>query len=309
MRCFLRCFFLLVLALVIAVAAFAQRERVDRKLKRKLEALVQAFGDQGTVGIYVHHLKSGKTVSILADSIFPTASTIKIPLQVGIFNKLEKGGLQYHQELVYRDSLLYPGVDILGSFRDSQKIELSKVVMLMCTMSDNTASLWLQALAGGGQAINEWLEQNGFHHTRVNSRTPGREANRSQYGWGQTTPREMADLLTLIYQRKAVSPAASDRMFRNLSRNYWDTEGPSQFPPSVHVASKNGALNEYRSEVLLVSAPHGDFVYCAMINHLKDQSWVHENAAWVLLRKIAQTLWQHFEPKIPWIPPPGNERW
>ena len=72
--------------------------------------------------------------------------------------------------------------------------------MLMLTTSDNTASLWLQKLAGGGARINEILDSAGLKATRVNSRTSGRENNRTQYGWGQTTPYEMAILMEKIYK-------------------------------------------------------------------------------------------------------------
>ena len=65
----------------------------------------------------------------------------------------------------------------------------------MLTTSDNTASLWLQSLAGKGTRINEILDSLGLKNTRVNSRTPGRENNRTQYGWGQTTPKEMGTFL------------------------------------------------------------------------------------------------------------------
>ena len=41
----------------------------------------------------------------------------------------------FDQKLIYRDSLLYPGEDILGSFKDKDTIEVSKVAMLMITMS------------------------------------------------------------------------------------------------------------------------------------------------------------------------------
>jgi beta-lactamase class A len=61
----------------------------------------------------------------------------------------------------------------------------------METLSDNTASLWVQRLVGSA-AINDWLAANGYDSTRVNSRVPGREADRTRMGWGQTTPREMA---------------------------------------------------------------------------------------------------------------------
>lgn len=52
-------------------------------------------------------------------------------------------------------------------------------------------------LVGGG-TINRWLHDHGFDSTRANSRVPGREGARAAYGWGQTTPREMAALLVMI---------------------------------------------------------------------------------------------------------------
>ena len=168
-------------------------QKTDKKLQRQIEDLITGFN--GNIGIYVKNLKNGKTVHINADTIFPTASMVKIPILIGVMDKINKGELAYHQNLQYRDSLLYAGVDILGSFKDTERIELSKVMMLMLTMSDNTASLWLQNLADKGTRINELMDSAGFTHTRVNSRTPGRESNRTQYGWGQTTPYEMAVLM------------------------------------------------------------------------------------------------------------------
>jgi beta-lactamase class A len=170
-------------------------------------------------------------------------------------DKLNRGELQYHQNLIYKDSLLYAGVDILGSFKNNEQIELSKVVMLMLTMSDNTASLWLQSLAGGGKRINEILDSSGFKYTRVNSRTPGREANRTQYGWGQTTPKEMAGIFEKIYMREIINDSASQKMVRLMGRDYWDDVAISQIPSSVFVAAKNGAVDASRSETLLVMAP------------------------------------------------------
>lgn len=226
----------------------------------------------------------------------------------GLFDKIHKGELTYNQPLIYRDSLHYDD-GIVGSLKDSATINLSAVVMLMETISDNTGSLWCQALAGGGSAINAWLEANGFHQTRVNSRTPGREANRTRYGWGQTTPRELATLLTYIRQGRAVSPAASDEMYRNLGRQYWDHDGLSQLPPDIKTATKNGAVNQSRSEVVLVHAPHGDYVYCVMTKNQQDQTWGRTNEGTTLLRSVGALLWHHFEPKSDWKPAEGYEKW
>ena len=144
--------------------------------------------------------------------------------------------------------------DRLGSFADGEPITLDKLAFLMITTSDNTASLWCQELAGTGATINAWLQGQGFEQTRVNSRTPGREDARARYGWGQTTPREMAELLVHIRDRALVSPAASEEMARALGRIYWDGEALASVPPTVATMSKQGAVNASRSEVVLVHA-------------------------------------------------------
>jgi beta-lactamase class A len=213
----------------------------------------------------------------------------------------------YDTTLLYRDSLSYSDDDIVGTLKDSTRIRLGKLVMLSITTSDNTAALWCQTLAGGGDQINRWLEAHGFRLTRVNSRTPGREAERESYGWGQTTPREMAEFLVMIREGRAVSRGASEEMYRILARIYWNAEALSQLPPTVQAASKQGAVNQSRSEVVLVNAPSGDYVFCVITKNQKDESWGRSNEGFELERKISRFLWQYFEPGSPWSPAPGAE--
>jgi beta-lactamase class A len=293
-------------ALILAAAAplSAQQLHPDTRLQRQLEQLVGGF--HGSIGIYVQHLPSGRTAAIGADSVFPTASIVKLPILVGVFDAIAQGRLSYDQQLTYTDSLLYEGEDILGYFRDSTPIPLNQVTLLSITTSDNTASLWLQALAGGGTAINAWLAQHGFDSTRVNSRTPGREENRTRYGWGQTTPREIARLLTMIRQGKAVSPAASEEMYRHLTRIYWDGFALSQLPPWVQAASKQGFVNRSKSEVVLVNAPGGDYVFSVMTKEQADSGYARNNEGWEVARKVSAMLWKYFEPRHPYTPPEGQ---
>lgn len=286
--------------LFLFLALFATAQTHDRKLQRKVEELVKGFN--GQVGVFVYDLKKNKTTALNADTIFSTASMVKVPILLGVMDKIEKGELDYHQELIYKDSLLYAGVDILGSFKAGEKIELSKVIMLMLTMSDNTASLWLQSLAGGGARINEIVDSLGFKDTRVNSRTPGREGNRTKYGWGQTTPREMAALMAKIVKGEAINKTASERMLRFLARNYWDEYSISQIPPDVFVASKGGAVNPARSEVLYVNGNNSRYIFCICTQNNKDQSWKPENEAWALTRKLSLMLWKYFNPRSDWKP-------
>lgn len=283
------------LAFIVAtIFLFTQlsAQKIDKKLQHQIEETIKGF--HGEIGVYIKNLNNNKVVAINADTIFPTASMVKIPILIGIEDKINKGELQYHQVLKYRDSLLYAGVDILGSFKDTEKIELSKVMMLSLTMSDNTASLWLQSLAGGGIRINQILDSLGFQFTRVNSRTPGRESNRSQYGWGQTTPREISNIIEKISKGQIINKERSAQMLRLLGRNYWDEVAVSQIPSDVFVASKNGAVDESRSEVLYVKGDKANYIFCVCTKNNKDQSWNETNEAWVLTRKLSKLAWDHF---------------
>jgi beta-lactamase class A len=279
--------------------SFCYSQKTDKQLQIKVEEIIKEFN--GEIGVYIKNLKTGKIVAINADSIFPTASMVKIPILLGVMNKLYYGELKYHQQFVYKDSLLYEGEDILGSFKNNETIELAKLLMLMLTTSDNTASLWLQSIAGTGTRINTILDSLGFSSTRVNSRTTGREELRNKYGWGQTSPREMVMLLEKIYHKEIFSDSSCIQMMRLLGRNYWDEQGLSQIPPTIEVFSKNGAVNASRSEAMLVNAPHNPYLFCIITKNNKDQSWNKYNEAWVLAKKLSAMLWNYFEPKMKYV--------
>ena len=81
--------FLFIFLLTICLVPYRLlAQKIDTKLEQKLRALTQNF--QGDIGIYVKNLKTQKSVLIQADSIFPTASIVKIPILVGVFDKKKK---------------------------------------------------------------------------------------------------------------------------------------------------------------------------------------------------------------------------
>jgi len=294
----------LLLAALLSAACAAPRPLAGA------EAELQALADtvRGTVGVYVRDLTTGDEVAIRADEPFPTASLIKAPILGALLAKVDRGELDYHADLTYTKDRLYPGEDLLGSFADGQKLALSKLAMLMITTSDNTASLWCQELAGTGTAINDWLAGHGFAVTRVNSRTPGREAERARWGWGVTTPREMADFLAKARAGALGSPALCDELQRRLACVYWDDEALSALPPDAGALSKQGAIDRSRSEVMLVRGERGDYVFCVITKEQQDASWGRDNEGFVLLRAVSAALWRRFAPGRPFAPPPGRER-
>jgi beta-lactamase class A len=290
----------LLMLLVLFCSLNVSAQKVNRRLQKQLTALLKSFN--GDAGIYVYDLSKNKIASYHSDTIFPTASMVKIPILVGVMHQIYDGKLQLHQQMIFTDSVRYAeGEDMLASFKSGEKITLNRLLMLMLSMSDNGASLWLQGLAGGGIVINQYLDSLGLKDTRVNSRTPGREDYRAQYGWGQTTPKEMASLMKMVVGNEIINKQISERMLRLLGRQFWDENALSQIPPDVFVADKNGAVDRSRNEVLYVTGRH-PYIFCICTKNNKDTSWQPENEAWVLTRNISSLLWNHFNRKSNWEP-------
>lgn len=286
-----------------AVPAAAAAVWTDSVLAARLAALARGFG--GEVGVYVRHLGTGASAALQADELFPTASMIKVPIMLAVYDQVERGMLDLNAELPYPDTLRYQYVehtDVVGYMDPGELLPLSELVFLMLSVSDNVASLWLQALVGGGVVVNEWLAAHGFVATRVNSRTPGRDSARASYGWGQTSPREIAELLVLIREGRAVSPRASEAMYRMLTKSYWQEQALSQLPPTVQAASKQGFVDRSRSEVLLVNAPTGDYILAVITKDQKDTSYEPGNEGYRLIRAVSRAVYEHFNPDDPWRP-------
>lgn len=287
----------ILLLAVVSMSSSTFAQKTDRKLEKLIRQEIEGF--QGDIGIYVKHLKSNKEVAVNADTLFPTASIVKVPILVGVFDKIAKGELKLSQSYKYDAKRVYGGSGLMQFYKDSAQTDLSTMISLMLTYSDNVTSIWLQELAGGGLAINPIMDQLGLKQTKVNSRTAGREDIWKVYGWGQTTPREMSQLFELISKGQVISPQYSDKMFRYLKNQFYNERSLSQIPAHINTIAKTGSLNAARGETILVNAPSGDYVFCILTNNNKDQSWGNSNEAEELTKKLSNLIWNHFEPKHP----------
>lgn len=293
--------------MIVAISACSDDEKTPLP-EEEIRELIQQF--RGEAGVVVYSLENDNKLEINADTLFPTASTIKIPIMIGVFDKIEKGELEYTQVLEYdgeHDDTW--GNDIINQLKDGAEVELRRLIHLMMSTSNNTASLWNQHLAGTGTRINDLMEELGFSNTRINSRTPGRQEIWETYGWGHSTPRELAEMMRQIYHGEMLNPHASEKMYRIMTRNFWDSESLSEIPPHVNVASKNGSVSRSKSEVVLVNAPSEDYLFAVMTKNQEDSGNDNNNEGYVLLREISRILYNHFEPGDDWSPNQEMQRY
>lgn len=294
--------YVILILVALAFAPTAISQDIDRKLQRLITAETKGF--QGELGVYIIDMKKDRVAGINIDTLFPTASIVKIPIMLGVMDQIRQGLLEYHQKMTYTDSLFYSeGEDILASFKPGETISIAKLLMLMLSTSDNTASLWLQGLSGGGAQINLLMDSLGFPNTKVNSRVEGRKPIWEIYGWGQTTPKEISEIMQLIVEKKVFNSQLSERMLRMMGRQYWDENGIAAIPPDVFIADKTGAVDASRNEVMYVNGPH-PYIFSIFSKNNTDQSWEPTNAAWQLIQRLSAAVWKYFNPRQPYTAQP-----
>jgi beta-lactamase class A len=75
---------------VLFMLTFCNRSKGQTtKLEKQIAELIKGF--HGEIGVYVHDLKHDRIVGINADTVFPTASIVKISILIGIMDKIRKG--------------------------------------------------------------------------------------------------------------------------------------------------------------------------------------------------------------------------
>ena len=118
----------------------------------------------GPVGIAAVHLNSNTRVSFNAAERFPMASTCKIALAVKILRMVEQQELSLEQMIELQPGDLHPGSGTLSSLFIRKGVVLSIHNLLELTMriSDNSATDLLLRVAGGGSAVNEFLQRSGI---------------------------------------------------------------------------------------------------------------------------------------------------
>jgi beta-lactamase class A len=308
----------LLAALWLASMAGGQSAKRSEGLKKQLDAIAQAT--QGTFGYSLHHLKTGDRLERLGDELFPTDSTLKVAIMAAGMEPIISGQISYTST-----RRLHPDDRNAGgfffTFRDNTEIEFKEAIHQMIAHSDNTATLMLLRWIGGTDPVNDWLQRRGLGKTRLTVQypiSPELERNEAKleelkrdvakWGMGVSTPNEMRQLMEMIVDGRAGSPAAADEMWRILTHQYFDGGIGSQIPPGVSVASKSGRGARTRSGMAIVNSPSGIYVLVIFAQGGSDarSSW-HDHVA-TSIRSISRAVWQHYHPTDKWSPPVGAEK-
>jgi beta-lactamase class A len=272
-----------------AVAPAASRTDTAA-LRRTLDALADAH--RGVVGYAVHNLETGERLSRRGDETFPTASLIKVPILVTVFDLVEQGRLSLDDRLTVLAIDKVPGSGILQHLHDGNEITVRDAAFLMITISDNTATnLLLDRIII--RRVWDKMEALELAHTKPHSKTFLRNSSVAmdssvKYGIGVTTPNEMARLYALMAEGKAVSPAA-DSVMLEIMEHTTDDQLLQRFVSGARAAHKTGATNQVRTECTLWRLP-ARVVACVLTKENEDTRWVMDSEPQVTMARMGEAI-------------------
>ena len=275
-------------------AAPAPASRIVRAdttaLRRALDSIADAH--QGIVGYSVIDMETGARLARRGDEKFPTASLIKVPILVTVFDLAAKNQISLDDPLTVLKIDQVPGSGVVQYLHNGTILTVRDAAWLMTTISDNTATnLLLDRIII--RRVWAKMDSLGLTQTRVHSKSFLRSSSVAmdssvKYGLGVTTPNEMARLFELLAQGKAVNPVMDSTMLDILRHNNDETL-LQRFAGGARAAHKTGATDAVRTECSLFYL-RNRVVACVMTRENKDQRWVLDTEPQLTIANMGRVI-------------------
>lgn len=275
-----------------AAAQGAQAATPDiAALRRTLDSLADRH--RGVVGYTVRHLESGQRIGRRADEPFPTASLIKVPILVTLYDLAERGLIGLDDPLTMLRIDKVGGSGQLQHLHDGAQLTVRDAAWLMITLSDNTATnLILDRIVL--RRVWAKMDSLGLGRTRVHHKSFLRAIasaapdSSAKYGLGVTTPDEMARLYELLARGRAVSPRADSAMLDILAHTE-DGAMLQRHVSDLRSPHKTGSDDGVRTECALWTLPDR-VVACVLTRDNADRSWRIDHEAQVLMARMGEAI-------------------
>jgi beta-lactamase class A len=271
---------------------------VDSKIKARIS------GFKGRVNLYAKNLETGAAYTLEGDDPVRTASTIKFPIMIECFAEAQEGKLDLDSPVKLNEDEKVSGSGILQDLSAGRDYPLRDLIVLMITLSDNTATNLIINRVGGN-AVNARMGKLGLEQTRCmrkilgdgNRLKPGpsgmsdegAKVENKRWGIGRSSPHEMVILLEKLYRGELVSKSASAEMLEILKKQR-DHSSIGRDLKDVVVANKSGALDALRSDVGIVFSKNGPIAMAVTVDGMPESNWSPDNPGELLISTLSEVL-------------------
>jgi beta-lactamase class A len=267
-------------------------------------------GFSGVLAVAARAQDTGEFLALDPDRVMPTASVIKLAVLAEVFRQEHAGSLSLGERIVLDESNRVGGSGVLKDLSPGVALSVLDYATLMIVMSDNSATNVLIDRVGGVGAVNRFVGgQLGLETIALHRKVSftALEPASSRPFLGEASPRHLMELMSLIWQRKLVSPRACDEMLAILGRQHFLDQVPrfldcglladeSRTPNGIAVACKTGMVDGIRADAGLLLLRGRAVSYAVMSAGCADTT-LHADHEGILANAAAgRILAEHFWP-------------
>jgi len=251
------------------------------------------------VGLAYHKLGSGDSLYIDADKSFHAASTMKVPIMIQLFRRVDSGRLSLDYPLLLVNEFgsivdgspysLDAGVDSdSGMYKlVGTRVPVRDLITHMITRSSNLATNSLVALANAA-AAESTMRSLGAMNIRVLRGVEDQKAFDAGLN-NTTTARDLSIILAAIQENKAASAKSCAAMRDILLEQEFNTGIPAELPAGTRVAHKTGWITGITHDAALVYPKDGPvYVLVVLTRGIPD-----EPTAQKLIADLSRMVYAH----------------
>ena len=237
----------------------------DASLKTSIEKIAKDSGARA-ISVALHDFETGFELRYDADRWFHAASTIKVPILLGVFAAIDRGDLLPHSRVHVRNRFLSVVEDIpfrVESGRDANSavhnaigkmMRVDELAYHMITTSSNLATNLVLGVIGP-QSVNETLRALHLEEGIDLKRGVEDELAFDKGINNMVTANGLLRILVMLAAGKAFSPALSRRMMDILHGQEFNQGIPARLPKGARVAHKTGEISTVAHDAGVVYLP------------------------------------------------------
>lgn len=252
-------------------------------LYNELKFLVSAY-PRLQAGIFVWDYQTKNYVSINGDKQIAAASTIKVPILLQMFKRIESGELDLYSHMNISSYYRTGGSGYLQYRPEGASFEINDLANFMIRTSDNTATNMILSAVGGTEEMNSVLRNWGFSKTYIRTWLP------DLYGTNYTTPKDMATILYNADNPDFLTLESRSKIVEIMSKVKNTSLLKQGIPDSALLVHKTGDVGEMLGDVGVVTLPNGRrYIITVMVK----RRW-NDYSARNLINAISATVYNAF---------------
>lgn len=251
---------------LIAFLAVALASCATTTFEQRVDRILAAHPDK-TIAVAYYDLASGASFYRNEREVFHAASTMKVPVMLGIFEAVTRGELRLDQPVRVRNEFvsIFDGSRYALEAREDsdpalygeigKELPLENLVRRMIDRSSNLATNLVIEFVGAPKVMS-LMKQIGAADIQV---LRGVEDDKAYHaGMNNTvTAYDLMLIFRTLGERRVISPAASDAMIDILLAQEFNDGLPAGLPPGTRVAHKTGSITKIAHDAGLVFRPDG----------------------------------------------------